>query len=171
MKTVSGFLVDNWQFFATNLVVLLGFAITTFQVKNDIIKIKTEKNIDELRSAYEFAVKMIQSTSTRSDAQRVKEINNFIETIVSYSGKSTQKVVASYMQDTFQDKLEPLDTVAYFALIVSSLRYDMTGESIKPTRTLQMKLNDYQKIRFQIMLRINKIVITRRLNMRLLTSM
>ncbi|QVV90834.1 hypothetical protein [Weissella tructae] len=74
-----------------------------------------------------------------------KKLEKLLYQTVVYGSPKTIKVVSLYMQDNFNGDLnDTTDAYASFAMIVSCLKYDFTGETVDPLDLVKVKINDYK---------------------------
>ena len=154
---------------------IVGYIITTISVnssfKNELAKQKSNIHIDKMSTMpYEILRLMDKIQHNEYNEKKSQEsISVLMNTIYSYGSKSAINLISSMQKENYQNLGTPdnaigLRIMAFYALLATQIKYDVTGITVSPELWYQMKLTDYGSNKEQIMIENNKIVIEFNLN-------
>lgn len=153
----------NWFSWLTNIILPILIAIvpvfilylsTRSQIKSleetlplEMKKIQKEKTIDKMIDAIEFFTEAVLSTETvLKRKNHITDIRKALSIVVIYGNKNSVEYASKLMQKTFIAKGEASkSTIMMYALFVSYLKHDLTGEWVNPHTILKIVINDYQE--------------------------
>jgi len=170
------FFFDTWQFWITNIItifiVYFGFWQSKREFKNEFFKMQKARSIEKLDFAFTYATEVLINPKTGSvpTEKDKKELLKFITNIVMYSSNDVVNILSIYQQKNFRGEVTGFDGIIYFALIISQLRFDSTGEWTKPDAIIKLKINDFSERRVEFLNGINRIVKENKFNENLLVS-
>lgn len=167
-------------------VTIIGLIITSKNLKktfeNEIIKVKREKTLDKLievlYSLIEFFDAMVNDNSNSLDKNKrnkkknienkslVEDMNVIFGKIYAYGSQDAIKLVTYFKTSSdipakAGNNLRPLGA---YSLLITQIKYDVTGDIISADFFYKMKINDYKKIGSELGQTINEIIIELDLN-------
>lgn len=129
-------------------ITIIGFIVNYFisrrNYRNDINKIRKNLMIEKSEELIKMFTEMFSPEKIKE-----KDKDFFVDImnkLYIYGSKEVIEMFADYQQynyatDPEDKKAEKL--FAYFCLIISLIKYDLTGEIINPKAILKIKINDY----------------------------
>lgn len=179
MEKIINFVVSNLDTIVTILITISGFIISYFMtqksLKDEIVKYKRSIMADNLKEL-PFDICQLVSTTTASMRQNNSEesienellesFTNIMHKVVSYGSVESVKI-AIYIREvtsegaTAEDKKKML---AAYSLLITQLKYDITGEIMPADSWFKIQINDYdENMRERMTLVVNNII--KRLNL------
>lgn len=141
----------------TCIITLLGVWFAFWQFKNEINKKKTNINLDNLVevplkivTTYDYLMRRSKSKTKvgKEEKELLEKINDMMANILAYGSVEAIKIVST-MQQTLYDRVEnsnnekPEKVIAYYAILFSQVKYDLTGVEISPEEWYKIKITDY----------------------------
>jgi len=136
------------------IVAILGIICTFIQIKksltNDIYKQKSELQVNNMSDVCREILYFLDSLSNnKMDNDTLSnEIKNIRDSIFCYGSELANKLFSSICEIQYsgkRDKNTLAYTMALYLLLVSQIRYDVTGEAISPEYWYRASIKDYYK--------------------------
>lgn len=165
----TSFLLEHFDAIITVLITVLGFVITYLMTKknfkDEVTKNKLAINAEIIRNLpYEVCELMDRFVPKGGQKQlTVAEYSGLLAKILAYGSKNAVSI-ATHMQQLSYSNAENMDLqkkwelLSCYALLISQIKYDLTSEVVSPESWFKLKLNDYEKIRPEIVKKINYVV-------------
>lgn len=153
--------------FVTGIISIIGFILTNRSMKksfkNELLKEKTTVHIEKMSEMplhiLELMEKMINNPSNQDVLEDFKKILN---TVCAYGSIQAIKIVATMQSENYQyantDQFNTYRALSFYALLITQIKYDVTGIINSPDMWYTMKLKDYIKMKEEIQKENNKIV-------------
>lgn len=137
------------------------FFVTKYSCKKDIEKLKKEKIIaktenlpaDLLDLMYE-----IQKNPNMSKQKIADKFTKIIHSILAYASNDAVKIAAFIQENTYKDGFKGWELLSAYSILISQLKYDLTGEIISPDFYFKIKITDYEEIKTAVNTDINNII-------------
>lgn len=167
VKSLNEFLVDNIGVIVTSLITIAGFIITYFlnrkNFRDELNKFKSNKAVELMQDIpYDLAKLLDLSKADSNKAAKIQ--NDIMLKICAYGSKDAVMIAEKYMQHSYSSFTKPIDAIAYIALLLSQMKFDITGNIILPTSWLKIKITDFPSRAEEITESINRIVDDNELN-------
>lgn len=167
VNSTSSFFVENIGIIISSLITIVGFLVTYFLNRKNFIdelnKFKSNKSIELMQDVPHNLVQLLDLLKT-NPSEAVQLQNNTLLTICAYGSKDAAIIAEQLMQNTYSGFKNPIDAIAYIALLISQVKFDITGYVVLPTSWLKIKIKDYSKSSENIIDSINKIIDDNKLN-------
>lgn len=146
----------------SSIISLISFAVSyrsiRYTYKNDIKKLKAEKVYDKIEDLpYEILEIMHNVVKYPNSKATVESLSKFMYKIIAYGSPEAVKI-ACFAQQTAYNQEDPYKLVASYSILVSQLKYDLSGQIIPPDSYFQIKMTDYKSVKIKITKYINSIV-------------
>ena len=142
---------------------LATFFITKYSCKKEIDKLRKAKMMEKIEDIpMDILNLMYGFEKNQSDAfikQSVNELAKIMHKIIAYCGKDSVKI-ASYIQEiSYNKSFKNYELLCSYSILVSQLKFDLTGEYVSPEFYFKIKYKDYKvSMEQQIKKDINKII-------------
>ncbi|KRN51595.1 hypothetical protein IV71_GL000587 [Fructobacillus fructosus KCTC 3544] len=73
----------------------------------------------------------------------VDKVRNLIQKTIGYSSERTVKLTAEYFQYLYNSTEVDVKAIAYLSMIVASLKFDFTGQTVDPIEIIKVTLKDF----------------------------
>ncbi len=165
------------------LFTLIGFAVTIYtfkrSLKNELIKTQNSITLDQVRDLpYEIldnfdklnlTLKMPSEVQHHHQLllcmqwklQQLKDFSAVMKKIYAYGSKDSICIISKMQEENLQqlytetNKLRPM---CFYILLVTQIKFDVTGDAVSPELWYKMKINDYHKNKTKIKIANNEIV-------------
>ena len=152
-------------------VTIIGFVVTYFKNKRyfreELRKAKTNIQLDKISEVpYEILslFNKVHDTSI-SDKEKIESYNNLLASIIAYGSKEAIAIAAAMQEFLYINSLngklinpEPYKLMAYNALLLCQVKYDLTGTEVNPEYWYRIKFTDYRTKKSEYQSSVNKIV-------------
>ncbi|HRX13770.1 MAG TPA: hypothetical protein P5087_01940 [Eubacteriales bacterium] len=164
---------NNIAVIISGIITIAGFIITIIvtnkNLKNEINKIKISKSMEKMQDIPKLLLDFIKVAQdfdknriTQEQAQEyLKNINNII---VAYGSQDAIKILENQQSLLYSNKIKGLDIVYYISLLITQIKYDLTGIVMSPLSWLKVNINDYSHIESRAIEKINQIIYENKLN-------
>lgn len=168
------FLIDNISSILTIIGFIATFLITKYSCKREIEKLRKEKMMEKIEDIpmklmnvmYEIQKSKNDSTVIKKSSEKLVEI---MHTILAYCGNDSVKIASYIQQGAYTNSFKNWEILCSYSILVSQLKYDLTGEYVSPEFYFKIKITDYSsKMRAQVKFDNNKIVKQLKLSEKLL---
>lgn len=155
------------------LFTLIGFAVTIYtfkrSLKNELIKTQNSITLDQVRDLpYEVLDNFDKlNDDSYNEEQRLKDFSSVMKKIYAYGSKDSICIISKMQEENYQqlciesNKLRPM---CFYILLVTQIKFDVTGDAVSPELWYKMKINDYHKNKTKIKIANNEIVSELHLN-------
>lgn len=162
MNDIFDKMVEILTYNIPSVISLIGIIISYFSIKNsyknDLKKMKMEKITEKIEDLPLEILNIMHNILNDSTSQKnIEDLSNFLYKVISYGSVDAVKI-ACCLQQTAYSNNDSFKLLAAYSLLITQLKYDLTGEIISPESYFQIKLKDYTKSREKIVKNINKIV-------------
>lgn len=155
------------------LFTLIGFAVTIYtfkrSLKNELIKTQNSITLDQVRDLpYEILDNFDKlNDDSYSEAQQLKDFSAVMKKIYAYGSKDSICIISKMQEENYQQlyiKSNKLRPMCFYILLVTQIKFDVTGDAVSPELWYKMKINDYHKSKTMIKIANNEIVSELHLN-------
>lgn len=87
--------------------------------------------------------KMATNMESLGTSYDVDKVRNLIQRTIGYSSERTIKLTAEYFQYLYNSKEVDVKAIVYLAMIVTSLKFDFTGQNVDPNEIIKMTIKDF----------------------------
>ena len=145
-----------------SIISLIGILISYFSIKksykNDLNKMKTEIITEKIEDLpFEILNIMHNTIKNPTSKRNVEDLSKFMYKVISYGSVDAVKIACCVQQTAYKND-NSYKLLAGFSLLITQLKYDLTGQVISPESYFQIKLNDYEDKRDEIVKNINLII-------------
>lgn len=149
------------------LLTLIGFAVTIYtfkrSLKNELIKTQNSITLDQVRDLpYEILDNFDKlNDDSYNEEQQLKDFSAVMKKIYAYGSKDSICIISKMQEENLQqlytetNKLRPM---CFYILLVTQIKFDVTGDAVSPELWYKMKINDYHKNKTKIKIANNEIV-------------
>ena len=158
--------LELWKIAIPSIVTIVGFVITyslnKANVKEEIYKSKNLKSSEILANNLQPLLNI-----ARFDSEKMKEdntlvqLNKIFDEILIYGSSKLISIATAFKEHTFSHKdcIDVNYTFAYIGLLISQLKYDISGEYIPADTWYRYTISDYNLLKAKINNKINEIII------------
>lgn len=156
---------ENVGVFISSAITILGFIVTYFlsrkNLKDEIQKTKGNKAIELMQEVPYELLGFLRGLGKSDMEEALNKLNKVISTVCAYGSPSAVKILEEYQKEIYSQSpankdINPL--FAYLGLLISQIKFDITGEIMSPESWLKIKIKDYSKIQKDIAIAINRLV-------------
>lgn len=149
------------------LFTLIGFVVTIYtfkrSLKNELIKTQNSITLDQVRDLpYEILDNFDKlNDDSYKEKQQLKDFSAVMKKIYAYGSKDSICIISKMQEENYQqlyiesNKLRPM---CFYILLVTQIKFDVTGDAVSPELWYKMKINDYHKNKTKIKVANNEIV-------------
>lgn len=149
------------------LFTLIGFVVTIYtfkrSLKNELIKTQNSITLDQVRDLpYEILDNFDKlNDNFYNEEQQLKDFSAVMKKIYAYGSKDSICIISKMQEENNQqlyiesNKLRPM---CFYILLVTQIKFDVTGDAVSPELWYKMKINDYHKNKTNIKVANNEIV-------------
>lgn len=149
------------------LFTLIGFVVTIYtfkrSLKNELIKNQNSITLDQVRDLpYEILDNFDKlNDDSYNEKQQLKDFSAVMKKIYAYGSKDSICIISKMQEENYQqlyiesNKLRPM---CFYILLVTQIKFDVTGDAVSPELWYKMKINDYHKNKTKIKVANNEIV-------------
>lgn len=157
------------------LFTLIGFVVTIYtfkrSLKNELIKTQNSITLDQVRDLpYEILDNFDKlNDDSYSEEQQLKDFSAVMKKIYAYGSKDSICIISKMQEENYQQlyiKSNKLRPMCFYILLVTQIKFDVTGDAVSPELWYKMKINDYHKNKIKIKIANNEIVNELHLNKR-----
>ncbi len=172
------FLRTHFDTILTVIVTILGFVITYFitkkNLKNEIIKDKITTNTESIRELPYQICQLLDSlyfgfvNGEKKETDIQQEYGAILSKILAYGSRDAVSIAIQLQNFCYKSKKEPAqynDLLACYVLLITQLKYDLTGEIISPESWFKLRIPDYTNMQAKTVQSINEIVCKLNLNL------
>jgi len=159
-------LLNNFGSLITVFVTIVGFIITYFgttkSFKDEIAKEKISQNIENIHKLpFEICELMNINKANEIDLKTYKEL---MSKVLAYGSKDAVSIAIHMQQLSYElnnrqpNDVDKLEVLVAYSLLFTQIKYDLSSEIVSPESWFKLKVNDYPKIRRQVVPIINRVV-------------
>lgn len=159
---------------STLAITFLGFLVTyllaTKNLKDEISKNKKSVMIDSIKELpYDICMLMDNILKNRNEnknklAISSEKFQSIMHRVLSYGSKDAVHIAVFMQQLSYSDNTDGTKLLSAYSLLITQLKYDITGEIISPLSWLKMKTTDYNTLEDSVKYEANKIITNLKLN-------
>lgn len=163
---------------------IIGFIATYFltksNFKNELDKQKVSQNLEQMASVpydvLKFFDKMVNNTKNKIGPNiLVPEMQDLFAKIFAYGSATAITILSTMQNENYLSATDPSNVdknriIAFYILLVSQIKLDITGIAISPALWYQLRLNDYNQTKDKIVSANNKLVSELNLNKNFIIS-
>lgn len=166
-NSLNKFFVENIGVIVSSLITIAGFLVTYFlnrkNFRDEINKFKSNKSVELMQDVPHNLVQLLDLLKTNPN-EAIQLQNNIMLTICAYGSKDASIIAEQFMQNSYSGFKNPIDGIAYIALLISQVKFDITGYVVSPTSWLKIKIKDFSNRAEKIIDSINQIIDDNKLN-------
>lgn len=164
---MKDFLLNNIDVMVTIIGFVITYHMTTKSVGDEIRKNKVAHNVEMIHSLplelCNMMAKIQKSPGTNKKATiKQQDYEELMTKIFAYGSKDAV-TLATEIQQTFyriartnEDYGQKL--LILFSLLITQLKYDISDEIVSPESWFRLKINDYENVRNDMVLKINQLI-------------
>lgn len=162
------FLMNHFDAIFTSIITILGFVVTYILTKknfnDEIKKDKINRATEAIQTLpYDICQLMDEmiKNNEKSDINLLKNYGDILSKVLSYGSKDAVKIAIKMQQLCYASENqseEPYSILAAYALLITQLKYDLTGEIISPESWFQLRMKDYNTVEAKMKILINKLI-------------
>ena len=163
----TSFFMEHFDTIIPVIITISGFIISYYMTKknfkDEVIKNKLAINADIIRELpYEVCQLMDQLTNVKNPIT-ADQYKKFYAKILAYGSKDAVSISVHMQQLCYeypdnQNGTNMYELLAYYALLVTQIKYDLTSEIISPLCWFELKFKDYKPMKSNIIIAINNII-------------
>ena len=161
------FLVNNIDIFVTIIGFIITYHMTTKSFSNEIRKSKIAYNVEMIHSLPLELCNMMSKIQKNTDGKKNNSVKSneyeaLMTKIFAYGSKEAV-VLATEIQQIFYKIAKTGEDygsklLIMFSILITQLKYDISDEIISPESWLRLKINDYDDVRDEMRIEINKVI-------------
>lgn len=159
---MKDFLLNNLDIFVTIIGFVITYQMTTKSVSDEIRKSKIAHNVEVIHPLLLELCNMmskIQKSAGKKNAVSPHEYEMLMTKIFAYGSKGAVSL-ATEIQQTFYKVAKTnedcgQELLVLFSLLITQLKYDISDEIMSPESWFRLKINDYENVRDDMVLKIN----------------
>ena len=152
----------------TSIVSVVGFILTnknmSKNLKNELKKEKTSIHIQKM-SEMPYAILRLMDTIEKESPISEKTLDEFkkiMNTVCAYGSRDAIKIASTMQSENYQLDVTKTENryriLAFYPLLVTQIKYDVTNIVNSPELWFRLKIKDYQDLRDIMVKENNKIV-------------
>ncbi|RGF21619.1 hypothetical protein [Dorea sp. AM10-31] len=152
----------------TSIISVIGFILTnknmSKNLKNELQKEKTSVHIQKM-SKMPYDILCLMDTMVKKSQvseESLDEFKRIMNTVCAYGSKDAIKIASTMQSENYQlDKAATKNSyriLAFYPLLVTQIKYDVTNIVNSPELWFRLKINDYENLRDLMVEENNKIV-------------
>lgn len=158
------FLLNNVDIFVTIIGFVITYHMTTKSVGDEIRKNKIAHNVEMIHSLPLDLCNMmskIQKSSGNSKKPAIKQqdYEDLMTKIFAYGSKDAVTLATEIQQTYYRiaqtDEDHGHKLLILFSLLITQLKYDISDEIVSPESWFKLKINDYENVRGDMVIKIN----------------
>lgn len=158
------FLLNNVDIFVTIIGFVITYHMTTKSVGDEIRKNKIAHNVEMIHSLPLDLCNMmskIQKSSGNSKKPAIKQqdYEDLMTKIFAYGSKDAVTLATEIQQTYYRiaqtDENHGQKLLILFSLLITQLKYDISDEIVSPESWFRLKINDYENVRGDMVIKIN----------------
>lgn len=163
LNSTSNFWLDNVGVFISSFITIIGFIVTYFLtrrgLKDELDKTKSNKSIELMQEIPYKLMTFLDNASTNNVEAGLNSFKLIISTVCAYGSIQSVKILTNYQATIYAQNFKDSKILfAYLGLLISQIKYDITGEIMSPTTWLIVKINDYSKVQKEIEQMVNELI-------------
>lgn len=164
----------------TGCISIIGFIVTYISMKrnfkNELEKQKSGMALEKMStipyealSFYDVIMGLNKTKKKESEASLLNKMAALLNTIYAYGSENAIKITSlmqyeSYLRDAGELEMDKYRVVAFYILLASQVKYDVTGTAVSPEMWYRMRIKDYNKVKERFKETNNKLVSELKLN-------
>ena len=153
------------------IVAIIGFVVTYFLNKRnfyeELRKQKINIQLDKISDVPYEILSLLNTVNDKniSEKKKIESYNNLLAKIVAYGSKEAIVIAAAmqeflYISSQQKSSVSPdgYNTIAYNALLLCQVKYDLTGIKVNPEYWYRLKFMEYSTLKQTYRAPVNKIV-------------
>lgn len=137
--------IDWYSIIIPSAVTIIGFIVNLYltksSIKQEILKIQKNLMIEKNVQIMEFFLKAVESPN----GINITKFQETMNLIYSYGSNDLIRLFGEYQQFNYAgtNSNNYSRMFAFYTLILSQIKYDLTGEVVKPSSILKIKIKDF----------------------------
>lgn len=158
----------------TLVIAISGFVVTylltTKNLKDEISKNKKSVMIDSIKELpYDICMLMDnilknENKNKNKLATSSEKFQSIMYKVLAYGSKDAVNIAVFILQLSYSDNTAIAKALSGYSLLITQLKYDITGEIISPISWLKMKTTDYNTLEDSVKYEANEIITNLKLN-------
>ena len=147
------------------IITIIGFVITYKATKKNFTEelnnAKKVQNIEKLQDI----IYSITDIMNNIDNLNIEHWRKIMSSIISYGSIDSVKIITYFQTTLYEDIKNPLPKqekmvfmLTTFSLLITQIKYDLTGEILPPLTYLKIKLTDFKTYENQYYIKNNQLV-------------
>ena len=161
---MKDFLLNNLDIFVTVIGFVVTYHMTTKSVGDEIRKNKIAHNVEKIHSLPLELCNMMSkiqksSSNSKKPAIRQQDYEDLMIKIFAYGSRDAVTLATEIQQMFYKvaktDEDCGQELLVLFSLLITQLKYDISDEIISPESWFRLKINDYENVRDDMVVKIN----------------
>lgn len=138
----------NWELFVTSAITILGFVVTYFMtrksLKDEIQKNKVSISLEKMEEIPFEIMELL--TAIQKGTLDVDEYSGFLSKIYSYCSVPAISITVKMQSLNYEgvvDKETNFRKLTLLSLLITQVKFDLTGEIVNPEQWFILKISDY----------------------------
>ena len=157
--------LEVWKVAIPSIVTIIGFIITynlnIVNIKEEIYKSKNIKSSENLEKNFQPLLDIVRFDREKmKDNKTLESLNKIFDEILIYGSSKLIRIATAFKEYIFihKDSIDVNYTFAYIGLIISQLKFDISGEYIPADTWYRYTITDYGILKLQIVGKIEEII-------------
>ncbi len=151
MEKFIAFLAENFGALISGIVTIIGFIVTYIMtkknLKDEVHKIKQNISIELMQKIPFEILEYFDSLKKANSDELLLKLQSIMSQVYAYGSVNAIKTLVAFQTINYHIKEmeNKTDTLILLSILVSQIKYDITGEIIDPTNWLKIKIRDYKE--------------------------
>lgn len=150
----------------TSIVSIIGFILTnknmSKNLKNELKKEKTTLHIQKMSEMpYAILILMDKMIKKPESEEVLDDFRKIMNTVCAYGSKDAIKIASVMQSENYKNQKNNVNMyriLSFYSLLVTQIKFDVTNIVNSPELWFKLKINDYDKMRDEMIKENNKIV-------------
>ena len=155
----------------TGIISIIGFIVTNISMrkdfKNELMKQRDSIALEKMATMpYEVLDMMDRIMKDQSDRAIMRELDKFkvmMNEIYSYGSEKAITIVSTMQKENYAangdtSKMDKYRVMAFYVLLATQIKYDVTGIQVNPKFWFRMRITDFEQNQKDIIVANNKLV-------------
>ncbi len=151
MEKFIAFLTENFGALISGIVTIIGFIVTYIMtkknLKDEVHKIKQNISIELMQKIPFEILEYFDSLKKANSDELLLKLQSIMSQVYAYGSVNAIKTLVAFQTINYHIKEmeNKTDILILLSILVSQIKYDITGEIIDPTNWLKIKIRDYKE--------------------------
>lgn len=151
--------------FITIFITILGFIVTyNMNKKNYKEELNNNKKVQNIEKLQDVIASVIEQMNDLSNVN-LENWKKILTSIIAYGSTDAIKIITYLQTNLYKYKNNPLPQeenaifmLTTYSLLITQIKYDLTGEILPPLTYLKIRLTDFEKLENEYYIKNNEII-------------